>query len=70
LPPAVVRAIGSSNTLVGPLAQALASPPLGDPVDSLLGSAPLIEEPVTSGGDSTLWTDGKPDEDKDEEKPK
>jgi hypothetical protein len=50
--------------LLGPLSQAaVGMPPTGDPIESLLGSAPLIEEPVTSGGDSTLWTDGKPDED-------
>ena len=43
---------------------------MSDPIESLLGSAPLIEEPVTSGGDSSLWTDGRPDdEDEEEEEP-
>jgi hypothetical protein len=60
-PPGVLQAVRSSAVLVGPLAQSLASPPTGNPIESLLGSAPLIEEPVTSGGDSTLWTDGKPE---------
>ncbi len=32
-----------------------------------LGSDALIEEPVASGGDSTLWTDGEDDDDDDDD---
>ncbi|HEX8654765.1 MAG TPA: hypothetical protein VF693_06040 [Allosphingosinicella sp.] len=40
--------------------------PPGEPVDeSGIGARPLIEEPVTSGSDSTFWAD--PDDDEDEE---
>ena len=40
--------------------------PPGEPLDeSGIGARPLIEEPVTSGSDSTFWAD--PDDDEDEE---
>ncbi len=32
-----------------------------------LASDALIEEPVASGGDSTLWTDGEDDDDDDDD---
>ncbi len=34
-----------------------------------IASEALIEEPVASGGDSTLWTDGEDDEDEEEPAP-
>ena len=32
-----------------------------------LNAAPLIEEPVTSGGDSSMWTDDDEEEDRDDD---
>jgi hypothetical protein len=34
---------------------------------SALGSDPLIEEPVASGGDSSLWADDGDDDDEDDD---
>jgi hypothetical protein len=42
---------------------------VGDVLDASLGNEALIDEPVASGGDSSLWV-GDDDEDEDEDKPK
>jgi hypothetical protein len=61
--PQAAQAGQSGTVVLGPMDQSFALPPQPDPIEALLGSAPLIEEPVTGGGDSTLWTDGKPKKD-------
>ncbi|HEU0098274.1 MAG TPA: hypothetical protein VFQ67_05805 [Allosphingosinicella sp.] len=55
----------SAAAVLGPLVPAEVRR-AGDVVDVSLGQVPLIDEPVTSGGDSGLWT-GDDDEDEEEE---
>ena len=59
---------GSENVL-GPLLperdEAMSSAPLIDA--GSLNAAPLIEEPVASGGDSSLWTGDEDEEDRDDD---
>jgi hypothetical protein len=64
LPPAARTAL--TRIVLGPLL-----PPQAEPRDDVIDSAglwdiPLIDEPVTSGGDSSLWDDDDDDDEEDE----
>jgi hypothetical protein len=67
-------AVRSSAIVLGPLEQdRRASNPSRLLDEGDLTAEPLIDEPVTSGGDASLWTGTPDDPDKghgDEEKPK
>jgi hypothetical protein len=39
-------------------------------IDTSLGGEGLLEEPVASGGDSSLWTDDRKDDRDDEDRPR
>jgi filamentous hemagglutinin family protein len=57
----------SSVFILGPLSMLEEHRDPADMIDDRLGAAPLIEEPVTSGGDSSFWTGVDDDEDDDDE---
>jgi hypothetical protein len=58
----------AADELVGPVGPVDGNSPQQELVDlGALLAEPLIEEPVASGGDSSLWTDAEDDEDEDEE---
>jgi hypothetical protein len=59
----------NSAVVLGPLVPGEARR-LGDVIDATLGGETLIDEPVASGGDSSLWAGDDGDEDDEEGKPR